>query len=107
MATTIITLTKSNFDETINKQGVCLVDFWAAWCGPCKAIAPTIEQIADEYKDKATVGKLNIDEQIEIAQKYDVMSIPTLIYFKDGKQVERLVGLEQKEKLTKLLDKHI
>ena len=91
-----ITITKSNFDAevTLSDKPV-LIDFWASWCGPCKMISPTIEQIADEVP-AIKVGKLNVDEQQELAVQFGVMSIPTLILFKNGKAVKQMVGVQPK-----------
>jgi thioredoxin 1 len=95
-----VTLTDANFEQMVEqRKGVALVDFWAEWCGPCKMIAPIVEQIAEENGDKMLVGKLDVDANGETAMKFGVMSIPTLILFKDGEPVERLVGYRPKEQL--------
>lgn len=95
-----VVLTDATFEEMVEKRkGVMLVDFWAEWCGPCKMIAPIVEQIAEENAGKLTVGKLDVDANGETAMKFGVMSIPTLILFKDGEPVERLVGYRPKEQL--------
>ena len=93
-----ITLNKDNFEATIS-NGVALVDFWASWCGPCKMQLPIIEEFSGEMEGKATVGKVNVDEELELAQSFGIQSIPTLILFKDGKPVKKLVGLHSKESL--------
>jgi thioredoxin 1 len=100
-------LTDANFDEAINKNRVVLVDFWAAWCGPCRAVAPTIEELAKEYVGKALIAKLDVDTNPNKAECYQVFSIPTLIVFKNGCEVERLVGLCTKGKLDAALKKHL
>ncbi len=93
-------LNSENFEkEVLNSDQAVLVDFYADWCGPCKMMAPVIEELAEELQGKAKVGKINIDENTNIAVKYDVMSIPTLIIFKDGKEVKRFVGVRDKEEL--------
>lgn len=101
-----IELTASNMDETIN-EGVALVDFWAPWCGPCRMIAPVIEELAADYEGKAKICKVNTDEEQDIAIKYGIRSIPTIILFKDGQVVEQMVGAASKqafeEKLNALL----
>ena len=84
-----------------------LVDFWAAWCGPCGMVAPIIEQVAEEFQGKAKVAKINVDEQSELAQQYRIMSIPTLIVFKDGKIAESVVGAKSKNDLSNMLNKYI
>ena len=92
-------LNKENFDEVINGTKPVLVDFWATWCGPCKMLAPTIEELAEELKDEVVVAKLDVDQAQEIAIRYQVMSIPTLILFKDGKEEKRTVGFRPKAQL--------
>ncbi|AEE48190.1 thioredoxin [Haliscomenobacter hydrossis] len=95
--------TDSNFTEK-TAEGVVLVDFWATWCGPCRAIAPTIEELYSDYKDKALVGKLDVDHNPEVAMKYGIRSIPTLLILKDGKVVHQHVGLATKQVLANKLD---
>ena len=93
-----LNLNKNNFEQSIS-SGVALVDFWAEWCGPCKMQLPIIEEFSSEMEGKATIGKVNVDEQLELAQSFGIQSIPTLILFKDGKPVKKLVGLHSKESL--------
>lgn len=97
-------LDSNNFDSTVG-NGVTLVDFWAPWCGPCKALGPTIDQLAGDYQGKATIAKVNIDDSPEVAQRYGVQSIPTLIFFKDGEESGRAVGIRPKNQLAETLDK--
>jgi thioredoxin 1 len=105
---TVQTFTDANFDETVLKSGgPVLVDFWAPWCGPCKRIAPTIDALAGEYDGKVTFGKLNVDDNPNVAFKYQVRGIPTLLLFKGGQVVESMVGLAQKDYLKSVIDKHI
>ena len=92
-------------DEVLNYQGVALVDFWAPWCGPCMALGPTIENIANQYEGKAKVGKVNVDEERATAEKYMVMSIPTVLVIKNGEVVDTLVGLRPIDDYTEALDK--
>ena len=95
-----IIITKDNFEEEVLKSEIpVLVDFWASWCGPCKMLAPTIEQIAAEQEGKIKVGKINVDEQQELAAQYRVMSIPTLILFKDGEAAKQSVGVQPKAQI--------
>jgi thioredoxin 1 len=108
MAGSISTLTESTFDETIGAASeAVVVDFWAEWCGPCKMIAPILEEIASEHAGKLTVAKLNVDDNPEIARRFDVMSIPTLIVFKDGAAQKRLVGAKGKGQLLAELDEFL
>lgn len=98
-------VTDQNFDkEVLQASHPVLVDFYADWCGPCKMIAPLVEELAKEYEGKATIVKLNVDENMDTSQKYGVMSIPTLIFFKDGKEVDRVVGALPKDALAEKLD---
>jgi thioredoxin 1 len=98
MITMAVTLTKDNFTQSI-ESGVTLVDFWAPWCGPCKMQLPIVEELSSELQGKATVGKINVDEEPELASQFGVMSIPTLILFKDGQPVDKMVGLQSKDAL--------
>lgn len=91
-----IELTGSNFDE-VTKEGVSLVDFWAPWCGPCRMIAPVIEELAAEFEGKANICKVNTDEEQDIAVKYGIRSIPTILFFKNGEVVEQMVGAASKQ----------
>ncbi len=108
MADDILTLSDATFDETIaGSDTPVLVDFWAEWCGPCKMIAPTLAEIATEQKGKLAIGKLNVDDNPDTARRFDVMSIPTLLVFKDGQQVKRLVGAKGKGQLLQDLAEFI
>ena len=99
-----ITLTNENFEnEVIKSDKPVLVDFWATWCGPCRMLAPTIEELAEEYADKIKVAKLNVDEAQDLALGYGVSSIPNVVLFKDGEIVGRSVGYVPKEKLVELI----
>ena len=100
------TLTDGNFDLEI-KNGVVLVDFWAEWCGPCRRIGPIVEQIAGEYDGRATVGKMNVDENPSVPARFMIRGIPTLLVFKDGQLAETLVGLAPKEDIVRLIEKHL
>lgn len=97
-------LTKTDFDEKI-KTGVVMVDFWAEWCGPCKMAGPIIDELADEYTGKVLIGKVNVDAEGDLAQKFGVMSIPTVILFMDGAEIGRQVGFAGKQGYLDLLKK--
>lgn len=101
----IIEVNDAGFKEEIG-SGITLVDFWAPWCGPCKMIAPILEELAPEVEGKANIAKLNVDENQATASEYEVMSIPTLILFKDGEPVDKVVGFQPKEQLAALIEKH-
>ncbi|RJX36853.1 thioredoxin [Paenibacillus pinisoli] len=93
-----VALTKDNFTQSV-ESGVSLVDFWAPWCGPCKMQLPIVEELAGELAGQATIAKINVDEEPELASQFGVMSIPTLILFKDGQPVDKMVGLQSKDAL--------
>jgi len=100
-----ITLTDQNFDEEVLKSNKpVLIDFWAPWCGPCQMFGPIIEEVAKEIGDKAKILKLNVDENQETAEKYNISGIPAILFFKDGKEVERMTGVQQKDALIKKLE---
>ncbi len=103
-----IVLTETNFEEEVLKAELpVLVDFWAEWCGPCKMLAPTIEQLAAEFKGRAKIGKLNVDQNPSIAEKYGIRGIPTVILFHSGEIVEQAVGVQSKNNLIKMLNKKV
>lgn len=97
-------LDESNFSKEIEK-GVTLVDFFAEWCGPCRMLSPVIEEVYEALKDKASFGKVDIDKQVKLATEYQVTSIPTLVLFKDGKEVNRIVGLKDEKALKEFVEK--
>jgi thioredoxin 1 len=104
----IVTITDATFDETVKSSATpIVVDFWAEWCGPCKMIAPVLEEIAVEHEGSLTVGKVNVDDNPEAARRFSVMSIPTLIVFQDGEPAKRLVGAKGKAQLLEDLSEFL
>jgi thioredoxin 1 len=107
MAGNVLEITDGNFESEVAKSSVpVLLDFWAAWCAPCRMLTPTVEAIAKDYDGKAKVGKLNVDENNEISAKYGIKGIPTLIIFKNGVEQERVVGATTKDNIARMLDKY-
>jgi len=100
------TFSDSNFDEETRK-GVVLVDFWAEWCGPCRRLAPTVDALADEYDGRATVAKLNVDDNPAVPSRFMIRGIPTMLLFKDGQLADTIVGLTAKEDISRMIDKHL
>ena len=104
----VITLNEENFDKEVLQSDIpVLVDFWATWCAPCRMIAPVIDAIAEEYEGRLKVGKVNVDESSSLAIRYGIRAIPTLILFKDGKVVEQLVGVQPKDTIKSIIEKHL
>lgn len=100
-----LTFTKDNFqNEVINASQPVLIDFWAPWCGPCRMVSPIVEEISDEASAKVKVGKINVDEQPELAQQFGVMSIPTLVVMKDGKVINSAVGARSKSAILQMIE---
>ncbi len=100
-------ITPENFDSIVNDSLPVLVDFWAPWCGPCRSLSPIVDEVADELAGKLSVAKCNVDDNQDLAMKYGVMSIPTLIVFKNGEEIDRSVGALPKARLQALLEKHL
>ncbi len=108
MANGIVNLSTATFDETVNgAEGAILVDFWAEWCGPCKMITPVLEELAGELADQVTIAKLNVDDNPDVAMRFNVMSIPTLLVFQGGELRKRLVGAKGKSQLLQELDEFL
>ena len=98
---------KEGFDKAIAAGGITMVDFWASWCGPCRMLAPVIDDLAGKYEGKAVIGKVNVDDEQALAMQYGVMSIPTVIFFKEGKELDRKVGVVPAEAYTAILDANV
>lgn len=100
----VLKITKQNFEsEVMKSEKPVLLDFWAAWCGPCKMVAPIIDEVAGEIKGLAKVGKINIDEELELAKNFNIMSIPTLLVIKNGKVVGKSIGLKPKKEILEMI----
>lgn len=101
-------ITDSNFQKEVKeKNGVAVMDFWAEWCGPCRLISPIIDKLSTEYEGKALIGKVNVDHNPEVAMKYGVRSIPTIVILKNGEEVQRHVGVTTQANLARLIDEHL
>lgn len=103
----VLHFNEEGFDKALATGGLMVVDFWASWCGPCKMLAPTIEKLGEQYEGKAIVGKVDVDEEQNLAMRFGVMSIPTLVYFKDGKEIDRKVGVQPIGALSEALDANL
>lgn len=100
-------LTEATFDAEVKAAPLAMVDVWATWCGPCKMMGPVVEKIADEYDGKVLVGKVDADEEMELAQRFNITSIPTLIFFKNGVEIDRKVGVLPEGSIKKILDSNL
>ena len=108
MAGAVTEFSETNFEQEVTKSPMpVLVDLWAAWCGPCRLIAPVVEELAGKYQGKMKMGKLNVDDHPQIAAQFRIMNIPTLLLFKGGKEVDRIVGVVPKEELTRRIERVI
>jgi thioredoxin 1 len=110
MSEFVTEVTDANFEnEVLKSSQPVLVDFWAAWCAPCRMLAPTVESVAQEYQGKAKIVKLNVDENVQISSSYGIKGIPTLVLFRDGKEADRVVGVPSNAKsyISQMLDKHL
>lgn len=102
----VIKITSENFEEEVSKSELpVLLDFWASWCGPCRMVSPIVDEVANELVGKAKVGKINVDEEQELARAFSVMSIPTLVVIKNGKLVNQLVGVRSKQEIIEMIEK--
>jgi len=101
----VLTIKNDNFEEEVIKSNkIVLLDFWASWCGPCRMLSPIVDEVSDELGDSIKVGKINVDEEPDLASKYQIMSIPTLVIIKDGKEMKRSVGVISKSEIKNLLN---
>ena len=107
MSENCVKLTSDNFDMFISSNSVALVDFWASWCGPCKMLGPVIEEVADDFAGKALVGKVNVDDCPELAEKFGIMTIPAVFIFKDGQVVDKMIGFRQKAQIAAVLERNL
>ena len=103
----MLPLNKQSFDKALGEGKLMMVDFWADWCGPCRMLAPVIDQLAERYEGKVVSGKVNVDDEQELAIRYGVMSIPTVIFFKDGKEIDRKVGVMPGDAFVQTLEKNL
>ncbi len=103
----LVHFSQDGFDKALTQDQLMMVDFWADWCGPCKMLGPVIEDLAAKYDGKALVGKVNVDDEPQLAQRYGVMSIPTVIFLKNGKEIDRKVGVMPEGAFTEVLDKNL
>jgi thioredoxin 1 len=107
MAQEPVHITDANIDEIVQKNHVVVIDCWAEWCGPCRMLAPTIQQLAAEYAGKVLIGKLNVDENPKTSRKYQLMAIPTILFFKDGELVDHIVGVVPKQSIEGVIAKYL
>jgi len=108
MSEALLELTSSNWDsEVLKAKGLVIIDFWAPWCGPCRVISPAVEELSKEYSGKVKVAKLNTDENSEIASRYKIMGIPTIMFFKDGVKLDQIVGVVPKQHLKEKIDSYL
>lgn len=98
---------EAGFNEALAQPGLLVVDFWAEWCGPCKMLGPVIEQLAQQYDGRAAVGKVNVDDEPELAQKYAIMSIPTVMFFKDGELIDKKIGVMPPQEFVKTIEANL
>jgi thioredoxin 1 len=102
-----LAITNSNFQELIKEDKLVVADFWAEWCGPCKMLGPVIDELSTEYEGKVTIGKVNVEDEQDLAVQFGVRNIPTILFFKNGQVVDKQVGMVPKAALTEIINKHM
>lgn len=102
----MVQFNKESFDKAISGGELVVVDFWASWCGPCRMLAPVIEKLSEDYAGRAVFGKVNVDDEQELAVRYNVMSIPTIIFFKNGVEIDRKIGVQPPQAFAKVIDEN-
>lgn len=108
MSEHVIEVTDNSFEkDVLQSERPVLVDFWAVWCGPCRMLAPVVEAVADKYQGVVQVGKVNVDDNVSVSQRFGIKGIPTLILFKNGKEAERMVGATSEKALAQMIDRHV
>ena len=102
----VLILNEQNFQQVI-AEGITVIDFWATWCGPCKMLSPIMEELAQKFKDKVKIAKVDIDNNQQLTEKLDISAVPTMIFFKDGNEVERFTGVKSQEEITQKIENHL
>lgn len=103
----LVHFSEEGFDKALTQPGLMVVDFWAEWCGPCKMLGPVIEQLASDYDGKCVVGKVNVDDEPDLAQRYGIMSIPTVMFFKNGEEVDKKIGVMPPQEFVKAIEANL
>lgn len=103
----LVHFTEEGFDKALSQPGLLVADFWAEWCGPCKMLGPVIEKLAADFDGKCVIGKVNVDDEPELAQRYGIMSIPTVMFFKDGQEIDKKIGVQPPQEFVKVIEANI
>lgn len=103
----LVHFTEEGFDKALSQPGLLVADFWAEWCGPCKMLGPVIEKLAEDFDGKCVIGKVNVDDEPELAQRYGIMSIPTVMFFKDGQEIDKKIGVQPPQEFVKVIEANI
>lgn len=108
MSKKVLELNVNNFDEKVmSSERLIVVDFWAQWCGPCKMLSPIMDKLSETFENKAKIAKVNVDEQVELTTRFKIMSLPTILFFKNGEIIEKIVGMRNESDLQKIIEKHL